>query len=70
MELFDGLEQITNSYISRTQGKFFYYEIASKKTLLASIKSLTETKYRILGRLVTWKDFLAPSGDTLYPNFE
>lgn len=56
LELFDGLQQISKGFLSRGQGRFFYYNVINKKKpIMIALKSLSDVKYRIACRIMDWK---------------
>lgn len=69
MELFDGLQQYVKGPFTKTQGRYFLFNMASQKPLMVSLRSASDTQYRIVGRLTSWKEYVKSNGTQLYPTF-
>ena len=68
LELFDGVQQYVKGPLSNSKGRHFIYNMAKQKSLMVSIRSASDNKYRIVGKLTTWKDYLKSNGAN-YPEF-
>lgn len=69
LELFDGLQQYVKGALSNSSPRYFVYNMANSKPLMVSIRSQSDTKYRIVGKLTTWKDYLNSNATAIYPAY-
>lgn len=70
MQLFDGISQVAGGYLSMTKGRYFYYDMDGKsKPMMVSLKSSSNTNYRIIGKLTDWTTYLNSEDTELYPKY-
>jgi len=69
LEVFDGVQQYVRGRLSNTTGSYFVYGMLGYKSLMVSIRSLSDTKYRIVGKLATWRDYLSSTNLEVFPPY-
>lgn len=70
IQLFDGVAQHSKGKLSFKEGRYFYYKVANKNSsILISLKSTSDTKYKLIAKLIDWKSYLNMSNTYLYPKY-
>lgn len=69
LELFDGIQQYVKGEISPSKGRYFLYNMVSDKPLMVALRTQSDNKYKIVGKLTSWKEYLNSTGTALYPSF-
>jgi hypothetical protein len=69
LEIFEGVQQFAKGTLSTSTARYFLYNTVTDGPIFVSLKSITDTKYRIVGRLASWKEYLNTNGTLLYPTF-
>lgn len=66
--LLDGIEQPVHGYLSITQAKHFWWEVAPAfQPIFISLKSESDTDYTLLASFVDARKFYTVTGTELYP---
>lgn len=71
VELFDGVQVFMSSLLSQSKATHFLYSIhTSDKPVVVSVRSASDSIYRMVGRLMEWNDYFKESNDAIYPRFD
>lgn len=71
IELFDGLQVFMSSPLSRSKAMHFHYNVESgNSSVLVSVRSSTDTRYRMVGRLVSLQDYYSSDNAKIYPAYD
>ena len=71
LQLFDGIQQLTKGFISQKQGKYFFYSpLGNASSIIISLKSMKDVKYRIMCQATDWARFFKTDiPANIYPRY-